>query len=46
MSALALRRGPRAIRCSIIEEMLLITDDGAETLAGAALPRDLIETPA
>jgi Xaa-Pro dipeptidase len=30
----------------IIEDMLLITEDGAETLAGAALPHDLIELPA
>jgi Xaa-Pro aminopeptidase len=30
----------------IIEDMLLITDDGAETLAGAALPHDLLELPA
>lgn len=30
----------------IIEDMLLITDDGAETLAGDALPHDLIELPA
>jgi Xaa-Pro aminopeptidase len=27
----------------IIEDMLLITDDGAETLAGRRLPRDLVE---
>jgi Xaa-Pro aminopeptidase len=30
----------------IIEDMLLITEDGAETLAGATLPHDLIELPA
>jgi len=30
----------------IIEDMLLVTADGAETLAGAALPHDLIELPA
>ena len=30
----------------IIEDMLLVTEDGAETLAGAALPHDLIELPA
>lgn len=30
----------------IIEDMLLVTEDGAETLAGAGLPHDLIELPA
>ncbi|MCS6931715.1 MAG: Xaa-Pro peptidase family protein [Acetobacteraceae bacterium] len=30
----------------IIEDMLLVTEDGAETLAGAALPHDLVELPA
>jgi len=27
----------------IVEDMLLITEDGAETLAGAGLPRELVE---
>jgi Xaa-Pro aminopeptidase len=30
----------------IIEDMLLVTGDGAETLAGAGLPHDLVELPA
>ena len=29
----------------IIEDMLLVTGDGAETLAGAGLPHDLVELP-